>query len=78
MAPDSRVVDLLLQCALVVRVALGTTPELELLAEVITAFTADATLSARYTDFESHTIADFEAGNLCPDAYNLASRLMSK
>lgn len=76
MAPDGRMVDLLLESALVVRVALGATPETELFAEIVSPLAADATLSTSYTDFESDAVANFEARDLRPDTYDLACRFV--
>lgn len=77
-APDSWVVDLLLKCALVVRVALSTAPEAQLLAKVITSFTADSALSAGHTDFKSNAVAYLEASDVGPYSHNLARRLVAQ
>lgn len=69
-------VDLLLQSSLIVRIALGATPEAKLLAEVVPPFAADATLTTGYTYFKSNPIADFEASYLRSDADNFTGRLM--
>lgn len=50
-APDSRVVNTLLECALEVRDGFGTAPKSHFLAEIISALTADATLTAGNPNF---------------------------
>ncbi len=72
MAPHGWVVDPLLEGALEVRDALGTTPETHLLAEVVAAFPADAALSARDADLQCHTIANPEARHLGADGHHHA------
>jgi hypothetical protein len=57
----------LLECALEVRERLGTAPEPHLLAEVVSAFSADATLTTRDANLEGHAVTDAEARDLRPN-----------
>lgn len=72
MAPHSRMVDSLLERALVVRVAFGAASESHLLAEVVSTFTADATLATGNTNLKRNPISDFEAADLRSNGNYLA------
>ena len=67
MAPDCRVVDSFLQRSLEMWNAFGTTPEFHPLAQVISSFPADATLTAWNSNFQRNTVADIEAIDLWPN-----------
>lgn len=69
-APDSGMVNPLLQCALVVRVGFGTASETQLFAQVITALTADAAVSTSNTNFKSNSVAQLEATHLRTNGNN--------
>lgn len=60
------------------RHALRTTPKPHLLAEVIPPFSADCALAAGNADFESHTVADFEAIDGWADVHYDAGRFMAE
>jgi len=76
MAPDSRMVNPLLQCTLEMRVRFGAAPEPHALAKVIPPLEADSALAAWNADLERHAVAHFEARDLGPDGDNHAARLM--
>jgi hypothetical protein len=67
MAPDCRMVDSFLQRSLEMWNAFGTTPEFHLLAQVVSSFPADATLTAGNANFQRNTVADIEAIDLWPN-----------
>lgn len=71
-------VDLLLERPLIMRIALGAAPEAKLLAEVVSAFAADSTLSTCHTDLESDSVSNPEAAHLGANRDHLTSRLMSE
>ncbi len=77
-APDSRVVYPLLKCALKVRDGFGATSKPHLLAEVVAAFPADTTLTARDPDFQSNSVADVETGHLGANGHNGTGGLMAQ
>jgi hypothetical protein len=77
-APLRRVVDLLLQRALEVREALAAAPELQLFANVVPAFRAAGTASARQADFKSDFVADFEVCDGRADGGDDAGGLMAE
>lgn len=76
-APDSGMVNPLLQCALVVRVGFGTASETQLFAQVITTFTADAAVSTSNTNFKSNSVAQLEAAHLRANSNNFPGRFMA-
>lgn len=53
-------------------IALGATPETQLLAEVVSAFAADATLSACHSDLEGDPVANLEPAHLRANGDNFA------
>lgn len=53
-------------------VALGTTPEAQLLAQVIPTLAADCALPTGDADLESNTVTKLEAGHLWPNGNDLA------
>lgn len=77
MAPLGWVVDPLLESALVVRNALCTAPEPHLLAQVVTATSADGAITARNTNFESDTVARLEARHPRANGHNDTRRLVA-
>ena len=66
MTPDGRVVDPLLEGALIMRDRFGTTPESHLFAKIVTTFTADCALAAGHTNFKGHPVTNVEARHLGP------------
>lgn len=77
MTPHSRVIDPLLQSALIVRIGLCAAPESKLLAKVVSTLAADATLAASDANLESHSVAELEASDLRANGDYLARRLMA-
>lgn len=71
-------VDPLLECPLVVRIALRTTPETQLLAEVIPAFAADGALPACNAHLQGNSVSYLEPSHLWSDGDNLAGRLVAQ
>lgn len=59
-----------LQGSLVMRERLCTAPKSHLLAEIVSAFPADATLATWDTDLEGNTITDIEARDLGSESYH--------
>lgn len=78
MAPLSWVVDSLLESPLVMRHTLRATPEPKLLAEVVTAFPADATGVAGHADLQGNPVPKTESGDLGPNANHNAGRLVAQ
>lgn len=76
-APDSGMINPLLQRALVVRVGFGTASETQLFAQVITTFTADAAVSTSNTNFKSNSVAQLEAAHLRTNSNNFPGRFMA-
>lgn len=63
-APDSRVVYPLLEGPLEMRKRLRAAPEPHLLAKVVPAFPAYATLPARDSDFQCYAVTNSESAHL--------------
>jgi hypothetical protein len=78
MAPYGRVVDSLLESSLEMGNALRATPELHLLAEVVTPLSTDGTLAAGNTNFEGNSVTNGEAIDLRSNAHYDTGRFMSK
>lgn len=76
-APDSGMINPLLQRALVVRVGFGTASETQLFAQVITTFTADAAVSTSNTNLKSNSVAQLEAAHLRTNSNNFPGRFMA-
>lgn len=57
---------------------LRTTPEPHLLAKIISPLSANGTLTTRDADFESHSVTDLEAIDLCSDTHHHTRRFMTK
>jgi len=77
-APDGRVVYLLLQSPLEVGNRFGATPESHLLAEIISALPADAALAAGDADLEGNTVAEVKARDLRANGDNDSRGLMAE
>ena len=78
MAPLGWVVDPLLECALVMRHALCATPEPHLLAQIVTAASADGAVSARDTNFQRNAVAHLKAGHPRANGHNDTGRLVAE
>ena len=76
MAPYGGMIYLLLEGSLVMGIALGTASETQLLAEVISTFAANTTLSTCHPNLESNPIANLEAAYLRANGDNFTGRLM--
>lgn len=75
-APDSRMIDPLLESSLVVGVALCAASESHLLAKIVSSLTADATLPAGNPDFEGYPVAYLKASDLGANGNNLSGGLV--
>lgn len=64
MTPLGRVVDLLLESSLGMRVRLGRATELHATANVVTALAAELTGLTRQTNLESDAVSDDEVGDV--------------
>lgn len=78
MAPLGRVIDPLLESALVVRHGFCATAEPHFGAEVITAALTRPAVVARYANFERHSVIDSETRYLLANSDNNTSRFMAK
>ena len=78
MAPRGRVIYLLLESALEMGDGLGAAPESHLLAQVITALAADATLATGNPDLEGDTISNLEAHHRGSNGNHCAGRLVAE
>jgi hypothetical protein len=58
--------------------ALGATPELHLLAEVVPSFSTDGTFAAGNANFEGNSVTNAEAIDLRANAHYNTGRFMSK
>lgn len=78
MAPRSGMVDAFLQCALEMWKGLCAAPKPHFFAKVITAFTADAALTARDAYFKCYAVTQVEAVDLWPDGNHDTRRLVAQ
>jgi hypothetical protein len=76
--PGRWVIDSLLKRALIVRNGFSTTSEAHLFTEIISAFSADATLSTWYANLQGDSITNAEASYLRADCHYFSGRLVTE